>query len=162
MENQDKQIIDSEFDFKPASWVKVFQEVHNLLGLCESIVPEERDKSETIMSLLGYTTYDAGVDIELAPRFIAVLKSILNGSSYGFIEISRQNYLDYLQVVNLPFLKNRLDWGTSIRGVWIRKPCEVINLAKILPVSDGSCQDVTFHDFESYVKGIIQYYETTD
>lgn len=31
---------------------------------------------------------------------------------------NKEQYLNYLTMVNMPFLTDKLDWGGSIRGAW--------------------------------------------
>ena len=68
-------------------------------------------------SIFDFTTYDGEIDILLAGRMIEVLKVILNRNTFEYIK-DREQYLNYLTMVNMPFLKDKLDWGGSIRGAW--------------------------------------------
>jgi hypothetical protein len=77
---------------------------------------------ETKMEYLGssifdFTTYDGEIDILFAEKMIEVLKAILNKNTFEYIK-NKEQYLNYLTMVNMPFLTDKLDWGSSIRGAW--------------------------------------------
>ena len=77
---------------------------------------------ETKMEYLGssifdFTTYDGEIDILLAEKMVEVLKAILNKNTFEYIK-NKEKYLNYLTMVNMPFLTDKLDWGSSIRGAW--------------------------------------------
>jgi hypothetical protein len=84
---------------------------------CACISPKSK------MQYLGYrifdfTTYDGELDTYLAEKMIAVLRAIINRSTFAYIESSRNNYINYIMMCNTPFLHDKLEWGTSIRGAW--------------------------------------------
>jgi len=77
---------------------------------------------ETKMEYLGssifdFTTYDGEIDILFAEKMVEVLKVILNKNTFEYIE-NKEQYLNYLTMVNMPFLTDKLEWGGSIRGAW--------------------------------------------
>ena len=77
---------------------------------------------ETKMEYLGssifdFNTYDSEIDILFAEKMVEVLKVILNKNTFEYIK-DREQYLNYLTMVNMPFLTDKLDWGGSIRGAW--------------------------------------------
>jgi hypothetical protein len=67
--------------------------------------------------IFDFTTYDGDVDSLFASKMIEVLECILNGTTFKYQE-DESNYLNYLTMVNMPFLRGTLDYGTSIRGAW--------------------------------------------
>lgn len=69
-------------------------------------------------SIFEFTTYDGEIDVIFAESMITVINHILNKTTFEYINESETNYMNYLMMVNLPFLKNKLEWGTSIRGAW--------------------------------------------
>ena len=77
---------------------------------------------DTKMEYLGsvifdFTTYDGAIDVLFAERMIPVLKCILNRTTFEYQKDEKQN-INYLTMVNMPFLIDKLDWGGSIRGAW--------------------------------------------
>jgi len=77
---------------------------------------------DTKMEYLGrvifdFTTYDGTIDVLFAERMIPVLKCILNRTTFEYQKDEKQN-INYLTMVNMPFLVDKLDWGGSIRGAW--------------------------------------------
>ena len=77
---------------------------------------------ETKMEYLGsnifdFITYDDDIDILFAEKMVEVLKVILNKNTFEYIKDEKQ-YINYLTMVNIPFLTDKLDWGGSIRGAW--------------------------------------------
>jgi hypothetical protein len=75
---------------------------------------------ETKMEYAGsyvfdFTTYDSEMDILFAKNMIDVLKCILNEETF---EYQKEQYINYLTMVNMPFLTDKLEWGGSIRGAW--------------------------------------------
>jgi hypothetical protein len=68
--------------------------------------------------IFDFTTYDSGMDKIFAQKMLDVIECILNKTNFQYIEASNENYLNYLTMINMPFLKDKLDWGTSIRGAW--------------------------------------------
>jgi hypothetical protein len=67
--------------------------------------------------IFDFTTYDGEIDVLFANRMIPVLKSILDRETFEYIKDEEQ-YINYLTMVNMPFLVDKLEWGGSIRGAW--------------------------------------------
>ncbi len=149
-------------DFKntPEEWVKVFKDQQEHLALC-FVTGTAISKAETFMRVIDFDTYVSGVDAELAPRFCAALKSILDRTTFEFIKESRQNYLDFLTLCNLSRFKDLMEWGTSIRGAWFSLGLEPIEMGRWLPVSDPG-DSLKFDEeekFEVFIRGLIMFME---
>ena len=83
---------------------------------------QDMDHPTTKMEYLGntvfdFTTYDGEIDAMFAEKMIEVLECILDRTTFEYQE-NRKQYLNYLTMVNMPFLADKLDWGTSIRGAY--------------------------------------------
>ena len=77
---------------------------------------EYESKIEYVGSeIFDFTTYDGNIDILFANKMIDVIKCILSKTTF---EYQKDNYIDYLTMVNMPFLVDKLEWGSSIRGSW--------------------------------------------
>ena len=68
--------------------------------------------------IFDFTTYDSSIDEILAKKMLEVVEAILNKTTFEYIKVGDDNYLNYLTMVNMPFLDGKLSWGTSIRGAW--------------------------------------------
>lgn len=70
--------------------------------------------------IFNFTTYDGAIDELFAKKMIEVIECILNKqtSEYHKHGENQANYLNYLTMVNMPFLADKLEWGTSIRSAW--------------------------------------------
>jgi len=67
--------------------------------------------------IFDFTTYDGAMDELFAKKMIEVIDCILNGKTFDY-QNDEANYINYLTMVNMPFLNGKLEWGTSIRGAW--------------------------------------------
>lgn len=77
------------------------------------------DKLEFIGNhIFNFITYDGLIDKVFAIKMIEVLECILHKKTFEYIDASKSNYLNFLTMVNMPFLNRKLDWGGSIRGAW--------------------------------------------
>lgn len=153
-------------DFKntPEEWLKVFDAQKKWLEEC-SIDNAKRSKAEVFMSLIDFVTYDSALDEELAPRYLAVLKSILERTTYEFQDASHQNNIDFLVVCNLPCFKGRLSWGVSIRGAMfdLYYKRQAFDFYNELPATDGDeeCHLMcdTTEKYVAYIQGLIMWME---
>ncbi len=68
--------------------------------------------------LFEFTTYDSGIDGLFASKMTEVIEVLINHKNFEYIQ-SKEKYINYLLMVNMPFLTNKIEWGTSIRGAWI-------------------------------------------
>ena len=71
--------------------------------------------------VFDFTTYDGGEGSELealTKDMLEVIRAIYEKRTFEYIE-NEQNSRKYFTMVNMPFLKDKLEWGTSIRGAWI-------------------------------------------
>lgn len=70
--------------------------------------------------IFNFTTHDGGVDELFAKKMLEVIDCILNKTTFEYHKHGEDeaNYLNFLTMVNMPFLQGMLDWGTSIRGAW--------------------------------------------
>jgi hypothetical protein len=67
--------------------------------------------------IFNFTTYDNEMDEIFCIKMIEVLDCILNENNFDYQD-NRENYINYLLMVNMPFLFHKLEWSTSIRGAW--------------------------------------------
>ena len=67
--------------------------------------------------IFDFTTYDGELDELFARKAIEVCKAISNKTTFEYIK-SRENYIWYITMCNMPFFEGKLEWGTSIRGAW--------------------------------------------
>lgn len=76
--------------------------------------------------IFKFTTYDGDATERFSIKMIEVIESIINKTTFEYQE---DNYDTYLLMVNMPFLIDKLDWGTSIRGAWMdeRKKYKINN-----------------------------------
>jgi len=68
--------------------------------------------------IFDFTTYDGEIDILFAEKMIPVLKAILERKTFEYQAENKEQYINYLTMVNMPFLTDKLEWGGSIRGAW--------------------------------------------
>ena len=60
--------------------------------------------------------YDGDASERFALKMIEVIESIINRTTFDY---QKENYDNYLTMVNMPFLVDKLEWGGSIRGAWL-------------------------------------------
>lgn len=84
---------------------------------CDCVPPS--NKLEFIGNhIFEFRTYSGDLDALFAKRMILVCKHILERTTFDFIRQSDENHIEYITMCNIPFLLNKIDWGTSIRGAW--------------------------------------------
>jgi hypothetical protein len=68
--------------------------------------------------IFNFTTYDDEISEVFAKDMLEVIEVIMGGRNFEYLK-NRSNYLKYLTMVNMPFLKDKIEWGTSVRGAWL-------------------------------------------
>ena len=108
-------------------------------------ISDEKVKASYIMLSFNITTYDTDIDLELFDILIEIMEAILKRKTLEYINISKQNYRNFILFVNI--IKEYIDWGTSIRTCFFTK-------LLIENMSDGS-----YIEFEEYneIKELIDY-----
>lgn len=111
----------------------------------EEEISDKEVKASYIMLSFNITTYDADIDLELFDILIEIMEAILKQKTLEYINISKQNYRNFILFVNI--IKDYIDWGTSIRTCFFTK-------LLIENLSDGS-----YIEFEEYdeIKELIDY-----
>ena len=108
-------------------------------------ISDEEVKASYIMLSFNITTYDTDIDLELFDILIEIMEAILKRKTLEYINISKQNYHNFILFVNI--IKDYIDWGTSIRTCFFTK-------LLIENMSDGS-----YIEFEEYdeIKELLDY-----
>lgn len=111
----------------------------------EEEISDKEVKASYIMLSFNITTYDTDIDLELFDILIEIMEAILKRKTLEYINISKQNYRNFILFVNI--IKDYIDWGTSIRTCFFTK-------LLIENLSDGS-----YIEFEEYdeIKELIDY-----
>lgn len=68
--------------------------------------------------VFNFVTYDDEMGMLFATKALEVCKAINGDSTHDYICKSSENYTWYITMCNIQFFKERLNWGTSIRGAW--------------------------------------------
>ena len=76
-------------------------------------------KSEYLAEVVfELAVYDESICEKLATKILDVIESILEGKTFQYIQLSEKHYEDFILLCNIPFLAEKIEWGTSIRGAW--------------------------------------------
>ena len=67
--------------------------------------------------IFDFTTYDEGMSDMMAVLALETCAAITEGKTFEYIEVESQ-YIQFIMMCNMPFIAQRIDWGTSIRGAW--------------------------------------------
>ncbi len=99
----------------------------NYTKLLEDGFTNSRDVAETRLEYLSelifdFTTYQSDMAELFAAKAVEVCKAISDGDPWAFHQRSEQDLIWYLTMVNMPFFKDKLCWGTSVRGAWWSEP----------------------------------------
>lgn len=81
---------------------------------------KERDISRLYYladEIFDFTTYDSEAGELFATKALEVCAVISDRRTHNYIG-NHDQYQWFLIMCNMPFFKNRLGWGTSIRGAW--------------------------------------------
>jgi hypothetical protein len=69
--------------------------------------------------IYDFTTYSGDLDVIFCNKMTEVIEAILNGTTFEYIGKSDEHHINYIAMCNMPFLRDKLEWGTSIRGAWL-------------------------------------------
>lgn len=89
--------------------------------LGESYAERMHDESKMVFlgeDVFGFTTYENELTESLTGLMLEVIDCILNKTTFDYHGQSREHYVNYILMCNMPFLVGKLEWGTSIRGAW--------------------------------------------
>lgn len=122
---------------------------------------DESCKYDFIEGIFNFTTYDGGDGSEqeyLCNSMIDVLKSIVNGNTFEYQKESEVNYRTYIIMVNMPFLKDKIEWGTSIRGAWLDES-SFVEKHYCINFDIGENLDIPRDDIVEFIKDLIEWFE---
>lgn len=106
-----------ETKIEPGTYRKEFDRLFAQAIEDDCVAP--RSKLEYIGDhIFDFTTYDSAMDEYLAAKMIEVLESIHTRTTFDYHGKNEENYINYITMVNMPFLADKLSWGGSIRGAW--------------------------------------------
>ena len=71
-----------------------------------------------LSELFSFAVYEADIEKQMVKDMVEVLRAILNGETNEYIK-SPSRHKKYIHMVNTPFLYDKLNWGTSVRGAWL-------------------------------------------
>jgi hypothetical protein len=94
-----------------------------------------------LAEIFGISTGDSGkgsAEEYIVSKMIKVIECIAKKETYEYHQKSHKNYLNYLTMVNMPFLIDKIEFGVSIRGCWFSLPLRVdtIEIQGILITGD--------------------------
>lgn len=99
-------------------WLSQEGDAYGGRELLNSCFTQKEQKCMFLSSgVVGLTTYDGNLDMELGQELLEILIQIRDKTTFDYIE-DKQNYKRYVICCN--FIEDWLEWGTSIRGAWFR------------------------------------------
>ena len=101
--------------------------------------------------VFNYTTYRSDLDEEFAKRTLKIIEVIHKRQNFEFIS-TEENHVEYITIVNMPFFRDKLEWGGSIRGAWF----DEYNVYKM------DCERIVVEEGEihEFIQGLLDWIET--
>ena len=107
--------------------------------------------------IFGFTTYDGEMSALFARKAIEVCAAINNGSTFDYMQ-EESNYCWYLLLCNLPFVAERIEWGSSIRGAWWKPQVELRSF--VLWIGDKQIDDAmrfSGEEWSIFIEAVIEF-----
>lgn len=105
---------------------------------------------------------DTDLSIFYASVIIDVCKALLNRTTFDYIK-DEQNYKYYILVLNLPFFKDIIEWGVSIRGAWLTAGIETYKYTSCGLYDDNiQIYELEFNEDEEvceFIQDIVDFYD---
>lgn len=107
--------------------------------------------------IFNYTTYDGEVSELFALKTVEVIKAINNRTVFEYIK-NEDNYKWYLLICNMPFVRGRIDWGTSIRGAWWDYEI-IFQSCQLYDDEEQICEEIKFtqEEWGEFIVAIIEF-----
>lgn len=116
-------------------------------------------------SVFCFTTYDSSMSALFALQAIEVCKVIQRNSRKALGENDEPplsyDYQWYLIMVNMPFFKGRLEWGTSICYAWWDPPSITLYFSDLWQGDEQLNRDIDFtrNEWMSFIDACIEFAE---
>ncbi len=108
--------------------------------------------------ILNFTTYEQEMSEMFAGRAVLVCDAISRSKTFELVKDDTE-LMWFLLMCNMPFFKDRLNWGGSIRGAWweTQPPQKLFSCA--LYVGDEQITDWEFtpEEWEAFVRAMIAF-----
>ena len=108
------------------------------------------NKYDFLNELFSFAVYEADIEKQMVKDMVEVLRAILNGETYEYIK-SPSRHKKYIHMVNTPFLHDKLDWGTSVRGAWLDNCKEYYIELLDIEIGEG--------ELTKLIKALIEWYD---
>lgn len=102
----------------------------------QSIDPDATPIEFVAGEVFGLTTYDSDMDAELTGDIVEVFSVIRDKRIYDYI--ANGNLSKFTRTINMGNCLEWLDWGTSIRGAWIKDQQRFDDVVAFLKESNQS------------------------
>ncbi|WCL51504.1 hypothetical protein [Leptospira sp. GIMC2001] len=108
------------------------------------------EKYEFLSSIFEITTYDDELEKLLVDEVCEVIEVLLEQRNFEYIK-DPDNYLKFIRALNSFFLRDKIQWGTSIRGAWIEaEGCQIDFFPKF----------TTTEHFQEFLKELIVFWRS--
>lgn len=71
-------------------------------------------------ALLDIITYDEGLSEEISKYILEVIQVIYDNQTFEYCAKDKEHYLRFILVANVLSDCKMIEWGTSIRGCWLK------------------------------------------
>lgn len=101
--------------------------------------------------IFDFTTYDSDLDEGFAKLMLDVLNAIHTKNTFEYQKLSQAHYENYILMCNMPFLNDKLSWGTSIRGAWFEDSEYSVGAYEI------DFEQIPKKDFPVFIEALIKW-----
>jgi len=104
--------------------------------------------------IFEFTTYENVVSSLMAQKCLEVCKAISDRKTFEYIETKEGN-LWYLIMVNMPFIADKITWGTSIRGAFWENRIKITSCGLYAGFEQVLELELTVADWIEFIEDMI-------
>lgn len=108
--------------------------------------------------IFDFTTYEDEMAELFAEKMIQVCKAISEKTTWEYIA-TNEGRMWYLLMVNMPFMSDRIEWGTSIRGAWWIHGEQILDSSGLIGADDKQQCEWKFSpkEWDEFIKALIAF-----
>jgi len=108
--------------------------------------------------IFDFTTYSTVMDKQLVIMALATCTTISERTNFDYI---KKNELSYILMCNMPFIADKIEWGTSIRGAWWDSNSYILRSCGIW--NDGKqVFNKTIENWDDFIKAMVLFIRKED